>query len=783
MPRRGSVTRRSRPGRGLLALLSGSLVLGALAAEPDDAPLELFLELVVNQLPTGRVAAVTARAGRYFVGRDDLQAVGIPLDGTGDQDPLALDVIPGLQVRYEASTQRLDLQLASGRLPPQELGSRRLHEYLPARSSVGALFNYDLYYTRAQQGPESASAYLEQRVFNAAGVFSTNGTYRQHFSGDTYGDGFIRYDTQWRTDDQDGLVSYTFGDLVTGALTWNTSVRMGGVQIARDFGLRPDLITYPLPRFTGEAAVPSTLDLFINNAQISSDDLRPGPFTLNNVPFISGAGTATLVTTDALGRRVSTNVPFYVTDRLLQEGLFDYSLSVGKLRRGYGVDNFDYGDAASSGTLRYGLNDALTLEGHLEVGPSLTLAGVGTTFALGRWGVLGTSISQGDAPGRGGHQVSLGYSYYSSRFGVALQHIERSAGYTDLSVLDALDSREDDSYLPTGSDQLTFSYSPGELGEVNLGTVGVGYFETRTHQGPRTRLVNLSWSQNLFSQVSLYLSVNRVLGDQGYAAQAQVVVPFDLYSTVNVGVERTPRGRLSERVSYSRSVPSEGGLGWNLGYTSSGYRQADLTWRSRHLQLQGGVYSDEGRATHWGEASGSLVWMDGSLFASNRIDDAFVLVDTAGFGNVPVRFEHQALGSTDADGHLLVPWVPSYYRGQYEVDLIDLPDNVRSDELAQFIAVRQGSGALLKFPLQAITAASIVLVDSRNQPLPRGTRVVERGSQQSAFVGWDGLVYFERLQARNQLDAELPGGRHCAAAFDLDTRSDQIALVGPLVCR
>ncbi|WP_263144102.1 fimbria/pilus outer membrane usher protein [Pseudomonas sp. RIT-PI-AD] len=766
-----------------MATLLSCCLTTALAGEPENEPMELFLEMVVNQMPTGRVVAVSARGGRYFVARDDLRAVGVALEGTGDEDPLALDRIPGLQSRYEASSQRLELTLPADWLPRQELGRRRVHDYLPAQSSLGALFNYDLYYSSTERGSKSANAFLEQRVFGGFGVLSNTGTYREHFSGNGFGDGYIRYDTQWSQDDQENLTAYTLGDLVTGALTWNTSVRMGGVQVSRDFGLRPDLITYPLPSFSGDASIPTTLDLFIDNSQVSSDTLNPGPFTVNNVPFISGAGTATLVTTDALGRRVSTRVPFYVTDTLLQQGLFDYSLSVGKLRREYGVENFTYGSAAASGTARYGLNDRVTLEGHVEDSQDLTLAGLGGTFGIGRWGVFGTSLTQSRSLGESGRQLSLGYSYYSRRFGIAMQHIDRDPGYVDLGVIGARESRARASYLPSSSDQATFSYSPGELGKLNLGTLGVGYFETRNPVGSRTRLVNLSWSQNLFRQASFYLSFNRVLGGEGYSAQMQFVVPFDLHSTLNVGVERNRRDGFAERVAYSRSVSSEGGLGWNLGYAGSGYRQADVTWRTRYVQLQGGAYTDAGRATHWGEASGSLVWMNDALFASNRISDAFVLVDTAGFAGVPVRFEHQPLGTTNANGHLLVPWVPSYYRGQYEVDLLDLPANVRSDELSQFLAVRQGAGALLKFPLQAVTAASIVLIDSRGTPLPRGTPVRDRESRQTAYVGWDGLVYFEHLQAHNRLDVELPDGTRCASAFDLDTQSDQLALVGPLVCR
>jgi outer membrane usher protein len=130
----------------------------------------------------------------------------------------------------------------------------------------------------------------------------------------------MRYDTTFRFTDEQRLLTYEAGDLVTGALPWSTSVRIGGVQLSRDFGARPDLVTYPLPAFAGEAAVPTSLDLFINGYKSSTTELQPGPYTLTNVPFINGAGEAVVVTTDALGRQVSTTLPFYVTSSLLPEG-------------------------------------------------------------------------------------------------------------------------------------------------------------------------------------------------------------------------------------------------------------------------------------------------------------------------------------------------------------------------------------------------------------------------------------------------------------------------------
>lgn len=286
-------------------------------AAPDVAAVAgeytLFLELVVNELPSDRVAQVTVRGERYFVSSEDLLAVGVRLP-EGASGELALDTVTGLQFSYDQELQRLKLVLPSDWLPDQQLGERSVYAAVPAQSSFGMLLNYDAYYNDTEDGSHYLSSFLEQRVFGSAGVVGNTGVYRHSF--DDLGadqDGYMRYDTYWRYNNQETMTRYIAGDLITGALTWNSAVRLGGVQVSRNFALRPDLITYPLPRFTGEAAVPTSVDLFINNAKVSSDQINPGPYTVSNVPYISGAGNATVVTTDALGRQVATDVPFYVT--------------------------------------------------------------------------------------------------------------------------------------------------------------------------------------------------------------------------------------------------------------------------------------------------------------------------------------------------------------------------------------------------------------------------------------------------------------------------------------
>ncbi|WP_047287931.1 fimbria/pilus outer membrane usher protein [Pseudomonas protegens] len=779
--------RRFRRWQGLVTglcslMLAAGVPAGELPPPPSSlesmADAQLFLELVINQMNTGKVVAVEQRSGRLFLPAQTLRETGIKLpEGLGAE--VDLDSLPGLHSDYDSQGQRLLLDVPPDWLPEQFIGSRQAYPRTPALSSFGGLLNYDLYLNDTDDGGTYLAAWNEVRLFDSWGTLSNTGQYRQTLSGggnSSLNNGYRRYDTTWRFSDDERLLTYEAGDLISGALPWSNSVRLGGVQLSRDFSVRPDLVTYPLPQFAGEAAVPSSVDLFINGYKSSSADLQPGPYTLTNIPFINGAGEAVVVTTDALGRQVSTTVPFYVTSTLLQKGLTDFSVAAGTLRRDYTLRDFGYGPGATSGSLRYGLSDSLTLEGHAEASDSLTLGGVGGNLRLGQFGVLNTAVSQSRFDGDGGQQLSLGYQYSSQRYSVAYQRVQRRDQYADLTVVDSPYTS-----LSQRSEQLTLS-----LNLERFGSLGAGYFDVRAADSTRTRLLNLTWSKPLWHNSSFYLSANREIGDSHWAMQAQLVIPFDLHGSLSLSNERSKTGENRQRVNFSRSVPIEGGVGYNLGYaTGSGadYRQADVTWRLQSVRLQAGVYGTSDAETRWADASGSLVWMDRQVFAANQIDDAFVVVSTDGYKDIPVRYENQLVGQTDKNGHLLVPWSSAYYRGKYEIDPLNLPANVQSPNVEQRVAVRRGSGYLLEFPLTRIIAASVVLVDAQQRELPLGSNVTHEQSGARTVVGWDGLVYLENLAAQNTLHVELADGKTCQAQFDIDMQQQQVPLIGPLVCQ
>ena len=724
-------------------LLSAGVPPPLLPADAGAVP--LYLELVVNGRASGEVVEVTQRGPHYEVDAAVLRRLHVLRQAAAAQR-VAVDALPGVATEYDSLGQRLLLTVPSEWLPEQNLGGNGRRPRVEAISGTGLLVNYDFYSTTSR-GISLNSLWSEQRYFSPSGIFSNTGIVRR---GGWSGPAYLRYDTRWTRPDTDGATERNLGDVVLGALPWSSAVRLGGVQWSRNFGLRPDLVTYPLPQFAGQAAVPSAVDLFVNGYRTASRNIDPGPFTFNELPFVSGAGAATVVTTDALGRRVSTSVPFYVSTTLLRPGLTDYSASVGALRRNYGLRSLDYGQPLAAGVLRHGWNERLTLEAQGQVGRGLSVAGAGAVFQPGTWGTLSASLSRGATPTSGsGWQATAGYQYNSQLGGFSVQQTHRQAGYGDASTY------ADDGYrLPRQQRQVSATMTVGD-GALSAGVIDLrGGGSTLAPTNARNRVAYASYTRPIGE--SAYLSVSAGRTVETGETQVRLQLTYTLGRNANAYASASRSGDDQRLVGgYQQNIPSDGGFGWNLSRTlgdSNGrdYNQATLLYRNRQALLQGGVYGQTGELARWLGASGSLGYLDGRVFATNRVTDAFAVVST-GRADVPVRFDQQLIGRTDRDGYLLVPQVPGYLQGSYAIEVLDLPPDVQVTMPQRAVAVRGGTGALVELPVQTVDSATVFLLEADGTPLRAGTAYHHAEAGTDSVVGWDGVVYLPRMLPVNTL--------------------------------
>jgi outer membrane usher protein len=595
-------------------------------------------------------------------------------------------------------------------------------------------------------------------------------TYRE--AGQPWEGDVVRLDTQWQWNFPDRMIAVTAGDTLSSSLSWGRTLRLGGVRIGRDFGLQPYRSVTPLPEFLGEAAVPSSVDLYINGVRQYGADVPAGPFQLGGIPGVDGAGNAQLVVTDAFGRTRTIDFPFYASQDLLDGGLSDWSIAAGRVRQGYGLDSFDYGDRlVASASWRRGVSDRLTAEAHAEAGGDVVNAGAGAIWLIERAGVFSASMAGSQAGRLSGQQYALAWRWNTGRYNLALDTQRSRGDYRDVaSLYGAAPPRVSERALAG----ITFA---------SLGNFSLSYVRAEYARMDPSRYASLFWSRSLFGASSISFSANQNLEDRRDRS---------LYLGWNVALgpqhqAGTSWQRANARdfgtVDVSRVTPADGGRGWRVqARTGEGNAGglAESRWRLQHGNYAAGIASLGGDTYGYAEASGGLVGMGGSWFLSRELDQAFALVET-GVAGVPVRLQNRTIGVTDRDGRLLVTPLNPWQQNEVSINPMDLPVDLRPQRVEQTVIPRDRTGVRVQFPIRRVHAALIILHDAQGQPLPVGSRVSVAGGNGNSVVGYDGETYLEFLgSGGTTLQVERPDGR-CQARFDYPEKAG-LPRIGPLRC-
>jgi outer membrane usher protein len=733
----------------------------------------LYLEVVVNGNETHKLAAFTQVDGKLRAGADTLRRLGFRLP-EAPVASVALDSLPGVSYRYDESLQRIEITAGEHAIDLERNVLNAPEAAVPKPSaSTGLLLNYDLYGTRDDASNTGLSTFAEARAFGGFGVVSNTWLSRLVDSpgSEAYAES-ARLDTTWTRSFVDSTTVMRVGDTVSGSLTWSRATHLGGFQLQRDFALQPDLITFPIPQFLGQAAVPSTVELYVNGLRRYSGDTPAGPFQIGTVPIVNGAGTAQVVLTDALGRQTTFDFPFYTSSALLKQGLDDYSIDVGLVRRNYGVESFDYGhDPAASGIYRRGMTDWLTAEAHAETIAGLASGGVGGVVQIGENGVLSGSAAYSGWHGRDGQQAGLGYSWRNTWLNFAVDSLRTFGDYRDIaSSYGPPPARRTDRAL------VGVTYAP-------LGSFGANYVELTYPGEERSRFASAFYFRSFGSRFSLSLNYNQNLEDRrDRTVFLGLSVSFGRESA-SLSAQHDSRGNFVA-ADVSRPISPDGGYGWHVraqqGQGLDG-GQAEFGYRGDRAQTLIGAETLNGSTLGYGELTGALVWMDSHLFAARRIDDAFAVVAT-GVPDVPVTLENRVIGNTDSNGDILITPLNAYQKNRVAIDPMLLPPDARIERVDDEVVPADRSGVLVNFRVEPVHAASIVLHDASGQPVALGSAVELNGEAGAgALVGYDGAVYLEKLKPSNTLLVHAPAG-DCRARFDYRYETGKVPLIGPLVC-
>lgn len=767
------------------------------AAAPDAQaglvvaqPSELYLDVSIDGQPTGLLVSVMQEGASLRMTVESLRELGLDPArfGVAGRTDFLLDEIDGMTWRYDSAAQTLALTLADRLRVARVLSARTVRASGAGQASRGMLLNYNVF---AQSSGGSVASNLDLRYFDPRGSLSSTGA--AILRGEERG--YTRYDTTWTHANQDRLTTVQLGDTVTPALSWSRALRLGGIEWRRNFELRPDLVTYPVASIAGSAVVPTSVDLFVNNVRQFSSSVPTGPFVVDQVAGLNGAGQATVITRDALGREIATTLPLYVDTRLLARGLTDFAVSLGALRRDYGVASFRYGGPAAVGSVRHGWTDRLTLEGHAEAGKGQVLVGGGVLARVPGAGVASGALAASAGRYRG-WQATLGYQYVSPRFALDLQSIRASAGFGDLGTLEGTP-------VPRALDRASISTAFGgnsfSLNLIGLRTPlvagGAPLIDPfgnplggLTAQAPTptqvTRTVSLAWSRSVglrgYFSLGAFQDLER-RAERGITATFSMA--FDSRVAVNASAGRQ-RGEQVASLSMGRAPDFDGGLGWAVQTGKTGpqrYDQAQVQYLGSHGRaIVSTQRVGESRNTSL-DVSGAIVAMDGAVLTARNVGRGFALV-SSGVPGLPVLQDNRPIGRTDRHGRLLVPDLQPYAASRIAIDPSSLPSDTRIPHTLLEIVPRQNAGVVARFAIERYAAATLTLVRADGTVPDVGTLARLDGSELTAMVGYDGVLFVEGLGAHNRV--RIGSGKDlCDVRFDYTPVAGELPVIGPLVCQ
>ena len=734
------------------------------------------LDSIVNGQPQGPAFTLVERGETIAIEASALRRwrIKIPASAPFEFEErlfVALADLTGARANIEQRTQRLLLNLPPTLFERADIQFGAVSDGALAPAPLAGFLNYTLFaYTSSEAS--YGSGFFELGASGSLGSLITTVSANTVTQASDPTNRIVRFDTAWRRDDRDGLRTWNIGDAFTQPGAWGRSVRFGGLQVGTNFQLQPNLITYPLQPFSGTAVVPSTVDVFVNGSRIASQSVPSGPFTVNQVPLVSGAGDVQLVVRDAFGQQQVITQPFYASRRLLRGGLDEYQLSVGATRENYGLDSFDYGSALASGYWRRGISDRLTAEARFEADGDVRAGSATADLSLGLLGIVTAGVVASDGRIGSGQSWIGGYEYQGRRFNFGARSSWASARFRMVG----------DPLTPVLQRQ---SQASGGVNLGQAGSLGLAWAAQRYRDAPGLDTATLSYSVTMLHRAFFAVSISRSYGAfEQTSAFATLTLPLDARTSVTGEASTASSG--GQRSSYvgaavQRSLPSDQGMGYRVRATSREQFDASLgyTWRFGTYTLEASSF--EGSTAARATASGGFGALAGHIFASRPVTESFGLVSVGDLEGIRVFHEGNPVGRTDNHGQVILPRLTPYSANRITIEERDIPIDITIKDREMRIIPQFRSGALAQYDARRRASAILEVRLADDSHLPVGSEVQLAGVRY--FVGHGGEIFIPDLVPASRFTAQLATGR---CSFDVELvplKGEVLPKLGPFICR
>lgn len=730
---------------------------------------KLFAEIRVNGVPGKRLVQLLDVDGQISILAKDAEAAGLTQRVSFDAY-LKLESLKLLQWNFDRISGILSVDVARKSDGPNDVNLARGREYsIDGQPLTAFIANYNVTTAISRNGL-SAAGILESRLVR--GNVALASSVRFATNNPSSHPAVVRLESGITLNLPNDATSVTLGDFITAGPTSARAIRLGGLRIGTNFGLRPDLITYPLPDFTGFVAVPTGLDLVIADRRFKAAQVEAGEFTVRNIPVPVGRNSVGVVVRDFLGQERIDTVEFYTSRSLLASGLSQYSVNVGAIRRNFGRLSSDYGRWAATAYFRHGITNKLTIDPTIEIANGYSNLGLSSTFTLGSFALLTLEARASRLScelsnpalviGRRGNLIGASFESIGRRLSFRFEARKVSKNFDDISSVSG--DRPPPTFI---SSSLNFDLE--DLGNFRLTAIrqtqqrrAVGLGEVS-----RSDIVTASYRKSFTSGINVFVDATHQRAERNSnSLLIGLSLQFGKRTNGQANISRQG-GRIQANAGLYRLDTSSGEAGYAItaGTGSIDQGSALLAYRDEWGRVEA---QTEFVGKEWAArigAAGSLLYADGHVFGSRRLDNGFALVRTGKVANVSIEQESRPAGKTNRAGYKLLAEFPAYVPTRVSIEPKSLPDMAVVRKLSAMIVVPSGSGTLVDLDVENYQPGLFRLLQSNGQTVPPGTVVKAMPSKSEYVVGFNGTIEVNSWHNDNELRFAGEDGGTCFASF------------------
>lgn len=726
----------------------------AVEAEKDGPGLSV-IEVDGHEL--ARMVELKWIDGELAILAESAETAGLPLVA-GSTGYLKLSELEIARFDFNRITQRLSVKNFRRGDGPNNVNVAR-RDFDPGQTAplLAGIVDYSLTGT-VSGGRTQVGAFVAPRVTFGNFNLGTAFTYRSDAGSDR--PDIVRLDTTATMALPGKALVLRAGDVITSGSEVQRPLRVGGLQIGTDFALRPDIITNPLPQFEGQVAVPTSVDLIVNDRRFQASEIEAGDFRVHNIPVAAGRGEVSVVLRDELGRESVQTTQIYVAPEMLAKGITEWGATMGWVRRRFGTASNDYRDLVGTFFIRRGLSKSLSVGASGEVGLGVWNIGMQAQATLGHIAMAHGEVRYSKTSTGSGALFKLGIESMGSGISGRIEAIAPTPGYRDIAA------QSGDGSVPR---QLIGSvdFDLGQTTRFQLSATRL----TRAaepllgRRSEKTTVIRASARHELRSTVSLSADVSyrRNRGRSEFVAGLNIAIRFGPRSSASAALRHSANEKIAGQLSYFRPDTEIGQTGYaahaKLGASSR--LSATAAYRAPFARVSADAEYVAGRLAARARAEGSLVLADNRLFARDRASEAYALVRTGNVGGVTVTHEHREVGTSDKSGRLLVTRVTPLVPMQFDVAPDKLPTVAVARSTYRRMQAARGGVVLVDMDIEAYRSVLLRVVDANGDPLPVGSSIVALPSGREYMVAFDGLVDFNGLSDDTEIAVAADLAREC----------------------